>query len=392
MTTRRQSCRSGETKVQQACQCVLLVVMDGASQRALARQSLRSSSIRAPNSLCSPQCTPAQVFLEGRGDLDETIFRFCLVTAGSQQATLTATLDPFSNRPGKDDTRFWKPLKVACESPPSWLGEGTAKLGIQVSDPEQKLMEVPQHLTIEPIFTQQTARLGACLGPLFSASPTMHDWMYYHRDMQISEFHIYVPHGRFIDAANYSREAGSHPAKGLRSSARATTFYSSTVTWHHYRPRPLSYYFGQMITYNECIFRNRHRYEYLVLMDSDEFLVLAEGTLLQLLDRELTATVAGVVFPISWHTVSCPKRNGLQVYKGYDPFASKTPDMTYFNNKDPKEWYGGAKSIVRPGNVITQHVHMPLTGTVSVTELEKRIPPVLAAMKHVRCGSWASTA
>lgn len=330
--------------------------------------------------------------MEADANLDESVFQFCLVSnKNGQQAILKSVLDPFTNRPGKDDLRFWKPLKLSCQNPPEWLSEGNAKLSVQVMGPAQQIVVLAQSLTIESIITQQTAQIGACLGPLFSAAPTLHDWMYYHRDMQVSEYHIYIPHGKFIDAANYSREAGSHPGAGLRASARAATFYSSVVSWHHYWPRPLSYYFGQMIIYNECVYRNRHRYQYIMLIDSDEFLVLANGTLLQFLEKELTPTVAGILLPISWHTVNCPKSDGLQVYTGYDPFATRTPDMSYFTSKDAKEWYGGSKSIVRPLNVIDQHVHTPLVGITTVTELEKRIQPTMAAMKHVRCGSWTAS-
>ena len=324
--------------------------------------------------------------------MEDTSFQNCMIRGrDGLSAILKSKLDPFANRPGREDTRFWKPLKLQCLDPPAWISSGDARVSVQIVGPSQQLVVLAQKLMIEPIQMQQTATIGACVGPLFSAAPTLHDWMYYHRDMQVSEFHIYVPHGKFIDSANYSREAGSHPGVGLRATQRATPFYSSVVSWHHFWPMPDSYYFAQMTIYNECVFRNRHRYQYLVLIDVDEFLVMSNGTLLEFLEHQLTASTAGILLPISWHAVTCPRNDGIQTYIGYDPFADRRPDMQYFDGQDKKEWYGGSKSVVRPLNVVDQHVHVPLIGTPNVADLVKRILPSEAAMKHVRCSSWSAS-
>ena len=43
--------------------------------------------------------------------------------------------------------------------------------------------------------------------------------------------------------------------------------------WRTFYPSPWStHYYGQWLIYNDCVFRWRHMYEYLVFLDRDEFL------------------------------------------------------------------------------------------------------------------------
>ena len=123
------------------------------------------------------------------------------------------------------------------------------------------------------------------------------------------------------------------------------------------------------------------------MLDVDEFIVLSNLTLRGLLAKELPNSVAAIQLPISWYSVNCPSGFGTHRYEGYDVFSSRIPDQEYFTRTDRKDWYMGGKSIIRPANVLTQHVHNPLAVKPNVHYMEQ-IDPQIAAMKHVRCGSW----
>ena len=326
------------------------------------------------------------VFAEVDGAVTDAAFQSCIATSADQAATveLPAKFEMFMVQ---DEGAFlWRPLKLVCSGAPEWV-TGNSSLALKVQD-SSTLHQSPK-VPVEVIEAELVSEIGACAGPLFSAVPTMHDWLFYYWTAGVKEFYFYVPHGNFIDTENYTRVQGSFPAHGYRSKQQTATFYSSVVTWMHYYPVHQSHYFGQMVVHNDCVARNRYKHHFLVMLDVDEFIAIENGagTLQEFLQRELPENVAGLQLPISWHTVSCPSGQGGHRYEGYDVFADRTPDKAYFSKTDKSSWYGGSKSVIRPLNVLTQHVHLPLAVKPGV-EGTREVLPSIASMKHVRCGSW----
>lgn len=317
--------------------------------------------------------------------LDEQI-EACILSRGTDRVELSTALVMLEAR--NHNNQHWRPLVLQCQSPPEWAGTGSLTLAVRARLVGAPTVPLNQQLVVEQIEASFFSNIGSCIGPLFSASPTMQDWLFYHRDLGVTDFHVYVAHGRFIELENYTRDAsGSFPEQGMRSKNRLNLFHSRYIWWHHYWPMEQSYYFGQQIIYNDCVFRYRHKHTFLLMLDVDEFISIADGTLPSLLEKHLPPGRASIVLPISWHHVQCPKRIGMHAYMGLDVFADRTPAMDYFHNTKSDQWYGGAKSIVRPANVIAQHVHWTLTA-LPLVDLHSNVPPAEAALKHVRCLSW----
>ena len=118
-------------------------------------------------------------------------------------------------------------------------------------------------------------------------------------------------------------------------------------------------------------------------MDADEFVALANGTLLELLDRHLPGKYASMLLPMEWYNVYCSRMLGT--YHGFNVFASENirPDPGHF--KADEDRYSGAKSIVQPAAVELMHAHGPLAASLPTII---RISETEAVMKHVRCGTW----
>lgn len=202
----------------------------------------------------------------------------------------------------------------------------------------------------------------------------------YHNQLGISDFHIYIPEGSYIDA---TIEGFSHE-QHIRQEYPALPFSSHLVWWHYYFPSPQGQYFGQATTYNDCVFRLRRQHKYLYIADVDEFLAVGQqGTLLQILEERTYARINTVVIPVSWYKVECPRLQHMQGYDGLDVMTTSEPDEAFFEQTDPDRWYNNAKGIVLPLNVVTQHVHTPLKtvpGTISLW-----VQPPELSIKHLRC-------
>ena len=97
--------------------------------------------------------------------------------------------------------RAWR---VRCLELPVWVDQPEVTVAI-VSE-QENLHAIP----VEVIDTEPRGDIGICT-MAFSASPLLHDWLSLHRSLGVSEFHIYLPHGRFIAEEDHPKEFGDVP-------------------------------------------------------------------------------------------------------------------------------------------------------------------------------------
>ena len=333
-----------------------------------------------------------QVLLEAHPTMLPSTIVSCMLQGQNRVTELEPIVTPFSPPPSPQSewADFWIIWKVICLAPPAWIVGTDTVLTVQLRPNDLTVgnrgghQQVPvEHIEITP-----ASRIGACLSPLFTETPTFHDWMKYHSEAGVFHSDIYVPHGEFIESANYTARLGAFPNPGMRGGLPMRIMHSRySIGWHEYHPLPNSYYFGQMITFNDCIFRNRRKFEYLLMLDIDEFVVLSEeeGSLADFLDSHLTSEFASVRLAVFPAPVHCPVRDGIQTYSGIDVFADRQPNLDLYS--DHFDWYAQSKTIIRPLQVLNMHVHGPLAATPQ-TKLDKLISPSIAGFRHVRCGSW----
>lgn len=94
------------------------------------------------------------------------------------------------------------------------------------------------------------------------------DWVQYYADLGVEGIHMYAVVADFILSPNgggYMHVPGNYKALSIEN--------HRLLRWKIFHPSPWSlHYYGQWLIYNDCAFRWRHYYEYLLFVDRDEFL------------------------------------------------------------------------------------------------------------------------
>lgn len=97
----------------------------------------------------------------------------------------------------------------------------------------------------------------------------LYAWLNHYTSMGVEGFYLYWT----TSYINWDGAASIPLPESFRP------FRHPQVTWYQYHqfPDDERYYYGQQTVYNECVFRNRHSYEYLLMFDHDEFLILKDS-------------------------------------------------------------------------------------------------------------------
>lgn len=326
------------------------------------------------------------MFLEVDSDITADAFQACVVsqTDGSASAELAVVVEDFEDRPEKIYPVYWRATILICSDPPSWVASGTARLTVKLSLPMQGMASLAQHVNVEPIPQEPAGDIGACVAPYITARPTLHDWIMHLRNHQVAAFYLYVPEGPGVDLV-----VAKSRVPESRAASPPEPFFSTLIWWRHYYPSAWSHYFGQVMSYNHCLFMNRRRHKYMLMLDVDEFLAIGNGTLLDVLDQYLNSATACLLLPIQWQGVTCARQDDMSIYEGYDSLcaSSALPDLSAFEPANRTQWWHNAKGAVRPLNVVQQHVHQPLKVAPQVQRKAwlSQIEPEIAVIRHVRC-------
>ena len=328
--------------------------------------------------------------MEADVSITNEAFVSCVISRkGSKLAAdLPITLEGFEDRPEKIYPIFWRTLIIHCHDSPTWAGSGSVGLTLVLSTGGD-ITTLDQQVSVHAIPQESGGAIGACVAPYVTARPTTVDWLMHHRALGVSSFYMYLPEGGALD-----HQVERSKINELRMKFPPVAFYSSALWWLHYYPHARSHYYGQVITYNHCIFLNRRRHEFLLTLDVDEFISVAgQQSLLSLLQATLPESHAGVLFPIAWHGVSCQAAGSTVSYDGKEVLDqySVVSDMDQFRDENRSQWWINAKGAIRPLNVLQQHVHQPLKVTPAVAKKAwmQHLEPTEAIIRHVRCTAHA---
>ena len=106
------------------------------------------------------------------------------------------------------------------------------------------------------------------MGPLFSHRVTLQPWLQYHEAMGVGHVTIYQ--------AKLTHHEGLRDAFGIfkvdpRAHLREAEYErTALVDWRVFSPPAMRYFAGQSTVYNDCLFRNRWTYDFLLIVDTDE--------------------------------------------------------------------------------------------------------------------------
>ncbi|CAL8469521.1 g9062 [Coccomyxa elongata] len=240
--------------------------------------------------------------------------------------------------------------------------------------------------------------VGMCVGPIFSETPTFLDWLQYYADLGVDGIHMYAAVAEFI----LHRDDYMH-APGSRRTVQFQSHH--LVTWRAFHPSRWSqHYYGQWLIFNDCVFRTRNIYDYIMFHDRDEFVHFVgfdkprQVQLKHFFEQHFGAPdVASVVYwgglyRLHCHMIKVSKIGtggaargevDYQAYQGYNVWAAdpRTPNFTGC------DWIScHPKSVVRPLGVEIMGVHH--AGRVSegfVQGEPKVLPPEVIFIKHLRC-------
>ncbi|CAL8469654.1 g9195 [Coccomyxa elongata] len=288
---------------------------------------------------------------------------------------------------------------------------------VHLRDAEDRLLK--SHL-LEELETPRNAThehpkksVGMCVGPVFSAAPTFLDWLQYYADMGVEGIHMYAVVADFILSPNgggYMHNPGNYRALSIEN--------HRLLRWKIFHPSPWSlHYYGQWLIYNDCAFRWRHYYDYLLFVDRDEFVHFVgkqphEVNLAVEMAARFQPTTASISFFGALYPVRClTKRiqvlgahgsadgksplSGIgnlftQVYEGYDLWAKDKVQPNFLNCSTAYHGPNAGrachpKSVIRPLAIKDMNVHFLAGVQEGFDEQPVAVDPQTAFLKHLRC-------
>eukprot|EP00884_Botryococcus_braunii_P001450 jgi/Botrbrau1/11305/Bobra.0038s0067.2 len=248
--------------------------------------------------------------------------------------------------------------------------------------------------------------VGMCLGPFYSYVPQFLDWLTHWSRFGIAGIHAYVP--LYDQDQPVAKELGQgQPYR------RPPLLMHHLLSWLTYKPVPRSDYHAQRLIYNDCIYRHRHLYDFIVVMDSDEFIYFHPEanyteTLRGWMLRNTNEDSAGLCFqeyespPVRcYHHLNRPiNRISKQEqeekvhysirYKGYKMNKEMSGPLPAPLKTCTDRELCRLKCVVRPLAVRAYNVHGP-QHLEEGWEACADVDPALALYKHIRCkggGAW----
>ena len=232
-------------------------------------------------------------------------------------------------------------------------------------------------LAVETIATEKRHALGACVGPLFSHRVTLQPWLQYHKAMGVG--HVTIYQAKLAHHEGLRDAFGIYAVEPTAKLKEAEFQHTALVDWRVFSPPAMRYFAGQSTVYNDCLFRNRWTYDFLLIVDTDEVVKIRSPGFQNDLPGFLHVSV-----PLLASTYMLPRvlypRKCCQLQLGID--------RGYFDScqhfTEPDHWNG--KMVVRPS----------LAEAITTHEMLQHISPSIRykfadvnriVLKHVKTGA-----
>ena len=203
---------------------------------------------------------------------------------------------------------------------------------------------------LESIDSEKRGTVGACLTTMYSRPRIPIElWIHDLVSIGVSGMTAYF--------TGYHHNKSSLFVNGVKAPYPEDPFipYSHPqVEYMFYVPPAGRYYFGQTTVMNECIYRNRNRYDFVSCADADEFLTTTHSsqTLEGLLHSLVPENAHSIVLEAVAYPSSCQSEEA-------DLFPNDTKSVVESAHFLDTRWelFRGAKSVVRPRMVRVLDVH-----------------------------------
>ncbi|EIE21369.1 hypothetical protein COCSUDRAFT_56588 [Coccomyxa subellipsoidea C-169] len=369
------------------------------------------------SALHDPQAGEVRVFSEVHPREACTAAATCRLQGTGVDVSVAARVDmPFSALLEKD---IPEPLECfhTCLLP---TGSESAQLASVTVLSKTSRVVLSQRVERIEVLGAHKKSVGICTAPVFTDVPQYLDWVDHHRALGVEGFHLYA----VIMDLSRARDALGRGRPGHKK--RLTVQQSHRVRWHtrHVTDYDLpSHYFGQAMLTNDCLYRHRQTYEFLLFLDRDEFLHFVDTPPRAVnLAWEFHSRLSGtnrtsLAFMSAVYRVHClvayvpdlaerPVHRGAdaevepqfaepyQVYKGYSIWQTDARKPNFSNCTSVETLAGNvpasgrqchSKSVVRPLTVDFMGTHSVVQPRASYSWSPMAFHTDQAFLKHLRC-------
>ncbi len=261
---------------------------------------------------------------------------------------------------------------------PSWAAltfkSSSGDRGSEATDDPSR--HSPSPVSVHQVGTAAEGTLAACLGVAYSHQDSS-EWVTYHSKLGVEKFHQYYVAGIHTDSKDPVRPV-SHG-------------HLQNMSWQELFPLgpELRYLFSQITMYNECLYRFRHAYEYLLVIDTDEYVRIAlpqyQNVPLPLpafLSENMPEHVAAMLLLIWAYPLQCQPESGSGTLVARSMLREPTAQVPGLY--EYVSWINGRnKMIIRPVGVLELCVHRICT-VADDWDKQVFIPHDQAYVKHFR--------
>lgn len=242
---------------------------------------------------------------------------------------------------------------------------------------------------IKKINVNSVGRVAACVGPLFSDRPLIKSWVSYNTFLGIERIYFYHALVANVTITNpWKSGIFATPERQISRTNPMDLFVHDQAWWYTYEAPPLRFYHGQTTALNDCLARNRYLYQYIVVLDVDEFIRISgdlKYDLHELLNQHFLPEYSSMVFARYLYPAACCNDQFKPELADSQPLSVRYVESCrryLFSDHDH------GKSVARPDKVeaISQHVVLKsVPGFDSSIVLDAQI----AHIAHIKGnGSW----
>ena len=257
-----------------------------------------------------------------------------------------------------------------------WRGYKPAWAGLVM----KSTREPPVPVLVHEVATSESGTLAACVGVAYSHQDS-HEWQAYHSNLGVEQFHQY-----YVDGIHTKSEQPVQPHN---------TRHLPSMSWQEIFPLgpELRYLFSQLTMYNECVYRFRYSFRYVMVIDTDEYIHLnlpqhqaVQPALPSFLGQNMPEYVSAMLLLIWAYPVQCQPSSPSGSILARSTLREATAQLPGLY--DYVSWINGRnKMIIRPQGVLELCVHRICT-VADGWDKQFLIPPEQAFIKHFRRWQW----
>lgn len=248
----------------------------------------------------------------------------------------------------------------------TWKNVGHQRNQIEMAVESERPLFIPPVPKISPLVKQHSLRIATCAAVLYDSPPLLSDWLRYQRVIGVDHVHI---------IAEETFQTAGRLNEYFRHAVREG--YVTLDIWHPWLHGCETFRHSKMVAYEDCVYRLRGTYDYVFMIDVDDFFVpLVQGQPKLSYYVEKWCHQGSCTFQWTDFYPDCGlKKNVSKLYNG-----NVTSLLTSSVHNERHE----GKSLHNPSAILDAGIHRPLALMDGYTET--MVPQNKAYVAHIRKG------